>query len=412
MSRGISVSSFVTENAGTVALCNANLTCKKKIRKSFCGLNKGRIDKSFDTIEGKRKEEYYPLSEKIEYMEIATKEQYCDILQKVNAQEKEYIYQNYELKNDIDMNGMVIQPFGKQENSAFQGIFNGNGYKIYNFIIEDKEAEYIGFFGYLKNAKVINLSIDGFVKGKKNVGGFAGLIQESFIHSCNVKVTLQGKAAIAGFAVKNTGEVANCYASGSIKSTSMVPLVCGGTAVVISACVLAAVLFHKEDPGNKYFPPVPIDTGAVLYDDTEHAAGNHKIDCGFTSLIKANTEDGVAKLNFKNPGESNQHMVIQIQITDEELIKASGENGRTKEQQQALEADNNYNPKTMRVIVGESGTIPPGYKLDQVQLKELPNGKKLKAGEYNAIVYLTFYDIYTNQKAMINTQTPVKLIVV
>lgn len=411
MAKKISISSFVVENSGVIAKCNANILCAKKQKMSFCDLNKGKIEESYDTKDITHNVEPYAIEQDIIYTQLSTKEQLIDIMQKINEGNKEYINGKYILCNDIDLKGVKFTPIGNKEECAFRGIFNGNGYKIYNIVIERQKSEYVGFFGYLKKAKIVNLAIDVTIKGGKNIGGLAGLCQGTVICSCTTNVHITGGLEMAGFVARNIGEITNCYATGSIKNKKLAPILCGSTALLASACLAIVLLYKQGNAGNEYFPPIPIDEFATKYDNAEPAVGNNKIDCGFTSTVMVNNKEKVARLNFKNPGKSNQHMVIQIQLTDEELINKTGENGRTAEQQKQLDESGTYNPKQMRIVVGESGTVPPGYKLEEVQMKDLPNGKQLKAGEYNAIVYLTFYDIGTNHKSMINTQTPVKLIV-
>ena len=129
-----------------------------------------------------------------------------------------------------------------------------------------------------------------------------------------------------------------------------------------------------------------------------------------TKLICKKGEDTV-NVAFKNPGKSNHDIVVSLQITDEELLKTIGTTGRSKEEQEALEQDETYDEKTNRVTIAESGSVPPGYEMGTLKLNTLEDGSSLPKGTYNAIVYLSLYDIKTNAKAMVNSQTPVKLIV-
>lgn len=79
---------------------------------------------------------------------------------------------NYILMNDIVFekadfayggpfyeNGAGFNPIGTDEENAFTGTFNGNGYEIKNLYVRSSEAQNVGLFGYLKNATVQNLRI-------------------------------------------------------------------------------------------------------------------------------------------------------------------------------------------------------------------------------------------------------------
>lgn len=407
------ISSFAGNNSGTIMECCAKIVNKKKgFRSVFCSLNRGRIDQSYDTEEPfERKGKQYVLTEEPKYITIERKEQVIDLARKINSGDREIQNSNFKLMNDIDLAGEKIEPIGNSIEHAFTGSWNGNGFKIHNFQIVNKTAEFTGFFGYLKNAKVFDFTIEGTVRGGKNVGAFAGKSENSEIRNCTANTKLSGKESIAGFVAENQGTIENCYASSSIKQTPIVPIVSGTVALAACGGVLAFMLLRGNSDTPDYYPPIPVDAEAVFYDRTEPEEGNNKIDCHFSSTVTAGSGGKEAKLNFRNPGKSNQHMLVQLQITDAELKKVNGSTGRTKEEMKKLKESKNYNPDAMRVVVGESGTVPPGYKLEHIKLNKLPDGTSLKKGTYNAIIFLSFYDIKTNSKAMINTQTPVKFVV-
>lgn len=58
-------------------------------------------------------------------------------------------------------------------------------------------------------------------------------------------------------------------------------------------------------------------------------------------------------------------------------------------------------------MLAESGAIRPGYQLKDLRLIEQPNGAAIPPGDYNAMVYLVFYDVKTNNRAMLESQLPV-----
>jgi hypothetical protein len=52
----------------------------------------------------------------------------------------------YTLANNIDLNGQSLKPFGIEENSSFKGVFDGNGYKVTNFILQNHETNILLFY--------------------------------------------------------------------------------------------------------------------------------------------------------------------------------------------------------------------------------------------------------------------------
>ena len=68
------------------------------------------------------------------------------------------------LLNDIDFTGIAHTPIGNSTGHKFNGTFDGQGHRIKNLIMDDSNAENIGFFGFLRgnagNTIVRNLIID------------------------------------------------------------------------------------------------------------------------------------------------------------------------------------------------------------------------------------------------------------
>ncbi|MDD3369155.1 MAG: hypothetical protein PHP50_09770 [Lachnospiraceae bacterium] len=83
-----------------------------------------------------------------------------------------------------------------------------------------------------------------------------------------------------------------------------------------------------------------------------------------------------------------------------------GSTGRTAAEQAEIEATPGYDPETYRMVLAEFGAIQPGYELADLRLVEQANGATIPPGSYNAIIYLIFYDMETNDRA---TSTPERL---
>lgn len=106
----------------------------------------------------------------------------------VMAQGGEWLKRNYCLNKDINLDHHEWTPIGKDKDSPFQGKFEGNGHIVRNLKIT-KENAHAGFFGYVKNAKIRNLGIDGgsINNATESVGGVVGTMERSNIKSCFVR---------------------------------------------------------------------------------------------------------------------------------------------------------------------------------------------------------------------------------
>lgn len=97
---------------------------------------------------------------------------------------------------DLDFNREEISPVATGK-SRFKGFYDGNGFVIKNF----KQTQpygisaytYIGLFGSLDGAKIINVTVEGYnatlsyVGNSFSLGGIAGYAKESYIENCKVK---------------------------------------------------------------------------------------------------------------------------------------------------------------------------------------------------------------------------------
>lgn len=159
----------------------------------------------------------------------------------VMAQGGEWLEKNYCLNKDINLGNHEWTPIGKDKDSPFQGKFEGNGHIVRNLKIT-KENAHAGFFGYVKNAKIRNLGIDGadICNADKTAGSIVGTMEHSVVKDCftrNGKITWeQGEndeeetpdnhvsaqlraGGIAGRMIKKS-RIRTCYYRGKILNAS------------------------------------------------------------------------------------------------------------------------------------------------------------------------------------------------
>lgn len=117
----------------------------------------------------------------------------------------------FKLMKDMDLTNWIAEnnpsqgwlPIGV-ESAPFKGIFYGNNHTISGLTINRKSTNHVGFFGYVTNATISNLTIEGTtVTGALNVGAFVGYILLSAISNCHVRMNagngVTGTTNVGGF---------------------------------------------------------------------------------------------------------------------------------------------------------------------------------------------------------------------
>ncbi|MBD5529755.1 MAG: hypothetical protein HDR02_15340 [Lachnospiraceae bacterium] len=145
------------------------------------------------------------------------------------------------LTADLDLNGTEL------EIPVFGGIFDGQGHTISGLEIQ-REGSQVGLFRYLQQGAVIqelsvsearilpqgsgcqvgilvgrnygsivNCQVSGVLEGEEEVGGIAGVNEESgVIRSCSAEVTVLGNRRSGGIVGSNHGTINNCANRGNI----------------------------------------------------------------------------------------------------------------------------------------------------------------------------------------------------
>ena len=100
----------------------------------------------------------------------------------------------YCLTTDLDLDSAEYTPIGKDKDSPFEGVFDGNGHVISNFKITGT-ATHAGLFGY-------------------SIGTIKNLGIENFVINVNHEGTSVKAGGLVGY---NNGNILNCYVSGDVK---------------------------------------------------------------------------------------------------------------------------------------------------------------------------------------------------
>lgn len=308
----------------------------------------------------------------------------------------------FQLKQNIDLKGKKWIPIGTSVNRPFMGTFDGGGHCISNFTINGKKYKNAGFFGYIRDGIVMNLDIDGIIKNADHCGGLAAVNDKGFIACCGVQMSFRKCQHPGGLVGINYGSITHCYVKSNMKKKFLLPAWLLLLLLLLIVFLLLLLYFLRKEE----YPPIPVEPNAIRV-DVDDKNNDNAVDFILEKTITF--KSGQGSLRFTNPGKSGKNVQLELHITDEELFKKTGSTGRSAAEQKKLGESENYKPASTRTIIAQSGLIEPGYQLESIELKALPNSKMLPKGTYDAIVYLKFYDRKSNEKAIMDSQLAVKV---
>ncbi len=108
------------------------------------------------------------------------------------------------LTKDIDLEGREWTPIGN-ESHTYSGHFNGNGNTVSGLLVttENITYQYVGLFGYIENAGIRNLSVDGSVahESSGNDGGagiLVGWMTDSIVYNCYTSGSVSESSSFGG----------------------------------------------------------------------------------------------------------------------------------------------------------------------------------------------------------------------
>lgn len=339
------------------------------------------------------------------------------IITAVNSGDRAAASANYILEASINMRGAKLEPIGLSEALPFSGCFDGNGKTIYNFKIDCTGMEYGGFFGYTKNAKIANLTLDYVLKGKRGIvtGGMIGNAVGGGVSNCHVRVGMTVGSCAGGFVGKNTGYIQNCYVCGSVAGpVPVLPIVTSVAAVLLAATVTTSVIVVKKLTSGTVFSPEVIDPNQKPAPPEKDQpdplpTGTSRLSLRLNQDVDVSYATGVGAINYVNPASSTHDMVIRLCISDTELKKAGIDLIAAGVRKQSETDAEGYDPDKALTTFYQSGRVQIGYQLENCKITALPGGDKLPVGEYKAVMVIEPYDPKTNEKSIVNAQAEITL---
>ena len=351
---------------------------------------------------------------------IRTAQDLLAVIQAVNAGDRGAANAHYVLVNSINMRGAKLAPIGVSDDHPFTGIFDGNGKTVSNFTIDCRGAVFGGFFGCTKNARVSDLTLDFILKGRGGgtVGGMAGLISGGSFTNCRVVLAMSPGMCSGGFCGKNSGLIRNCSVGGKIAPPVAVQawLIPCATVVLAALTVGTVMLIQKINSDVKYNPEI-IDPNQVPVPKPSEKedpppAGTNRISLELNHEVYISAATMVGQMDYINPWRSTQDVVIRLCISDAELTKAGYDLIACKVRTESELNDPNYDPAKSYTVLYRSQRLQIGHKLSYCKLTELPNGEKLKLGDYEMVMMIDAYDPNTNEKSIVNAQATTTIHVV
>lgn len=125
---------------------------------------------------------------------------------------------------------------------------------------------------------------------------------------------------------------------------------------------------------EEYAEPIPGDDAGKL----SAPEGGGAVSLSYSNEVAIDLASETASLLFANPGKSSQDMVVQVVIQE--------------------------------LVIIQSGRLTPGNQVTTLAL--LPGAAdKLSAGGYDGKFVVSYYDPLSGEKAMVNTEIPISVIV-
>ncbi len=217
---------------------NATLIASKTVSgvKSYTTTLEGKVETEFNKLHyikvvvRDKSGNATELSSKVTDNTIRTEEDLVTFSNIVNGQNgetrKKYTKETVTLGRDLDLSTTRFNPIGMSGLKVFEGTFDGKGHTISNINI-DSTNNYVGLFGYVKNATIKNVGIEsGSINSSKNsVGGIVGYaIGTTTIENCYNKANISGTSKVGGIigSSDDTITIENCYNAGNVTGTSKV----------------------------------------------------------------------------------------------------------------------------------------------------------------------------------------------
>ncbi|MBR2153667.1 MAG: leucine-rich repeat protein [Bacteroidaceae bacterium] len=202
----------------------------------------------------------------------------------------------FKLMSDINLTqwiaannpGQGWEPIGV-ESAPFKGIFDGNGKTISGFTI-NRSSSCVGLFGYISDATISNLTIQGDVQGASYTGAFVGRGSGTLTDLTHEGKT-NGTGYIGGIAGAFVGEMSNVSVTGDVTATSSYA---GGIAgnIMSSSEAISTATYSGNVTGTNFVGGIAGFIRGNLTNGTVNGNVKGTGSDGFVGGIAGSAEDG------------------------------------------------------------------------------------------------------------------------
>ena len=145
----------------------------------------------------------------------------------------------------------------------------------------------------------------------------------------------------------------------------------------VSLCVAVWAVFFRPVPGQTDYALAELEPNAVSYENKTEKKEQDPSTGGSVSIqykkqVRVDAASKTAAIYYANPSDSGSSVILQLVLTDH-----TGQD----------------------VILGSSGLIQPGTKLETLTLENVD----CPPDSYEGKFVLTFYDMASGEKAILNT---------
>jgi hypothetical protein len=193
---------------------------------------------------------------------------------------------HFKLMANIDLSiyvGMGFRTIGSRSSTAFRGVFDGNGKRIWNLTYTSTNRDYVGLFGYLRgseaeirNLELVSSNIDAGTKsyvgslvgynegtitncsatgvsvsGGNRIGGLIGYTRDGTITNCRVKGgSVSGDEEVGGLVGYNGAGIENCCATCNVSGNTNVGGLVGRNIKTIKNCYATGGITGNDRAGG------------------------------------------------------------------------------------------------------------------------------------------------------------------
>ncbi|MDR0436779.1 MAG: Ig-like domain-containing protein [Bacteroidales bacterium] len=128
---------------------------------------------------------------------------------------------NYRQTANINLSGVTWTPIGNST-TPFTGIYDGGGFSISNLSLTASAAKQ-GLFGQIRGAAVGNIALRNanITSTGEFTGGIVGFIESGNVRNCYVTGTIKGTSRVGGIAGETSGMILDCYTTCNVTGTGM-----------------------------------------------------------------------------------------------------------------------------------------------------------------------------------------------